>query len=300
MSYTKKIRIEYYQVVKNTKDSKGKEELFSLEKLIAFAKTKKIEERAYKYYDEEARLDRIHYDADRNYWYLNFVRLRQTKIPVKAKKTEEAQPIKLAFDEYIGEDLTAIYDCSNNILVLQRNRDSLSVPGIEEYLNNLYNNETYAIFLRPISCNIQERIDKINSVRKITMKFASDLHETKKGIVKSSFNELINYFSNFASKRAIVSISLGRQRRGSLDLQKIIQTIDDIRNTEGVVDAAELSVKYSDDGPVDIIDLFAMKQYDFITIKIERLKSIMYEDIREEIRKKYDMNKERILSGLKE
>lgn len=300
MSQTKRIRIEYYQVVKNTKESKGKDELFLLEKLIASAEKKQIEDRTYKYYDEEARLDKINYNANKDYWYLNFVRLRQTKIPVKAKKNEEAQPLALGFDEYIGEDLTAIYDCENNILVLQRNRDSLSVHGIEEYLNNLYNNENYSIFLKPIPCDIQERIDKINSVRKITMKFASNLHETKKGLIRSSFNELIKYFSDFDSKQAIVSISLGRKRKGSLNLKKIGQIISDIKNTEGVVDAAELSVKYSDDGPVDIIDLFAMKQYDYISIKIEKLKSILYEDIREEICKKYDRSKKRILNSLKE
>lgn len=301
MSTKKKIRIEYYQVVKNDKDSRGMDELFCLEKLIAVACKKTIVDRTYQYYDEEARLDKIRYNKLDDYWYLNFVRLRQTKIPVKARRTEEAKPIELESDEYIGEDVTAVYDCKNNILALQKNRDSLGATGIEIYLNNLYNNSQYNIFLRPVAGDVEQKINKIHSVRRMELRFADNLYGTKKGLEKSSFADLLKYFTDLESNSAVVTVSLGNKwRNRSLCMEKIKQTIADIRNTNGIVSDAQLSVTYADDGPTDIIDLFSMRQYDFIDIKIEKLKSIEFGYISEEICKAYNKNKERILYGLKE
>ncbi len=301
MSYIRKIRIEYYQVVKNNKNSSARDELFDLGKLIAFADKKTIEERTYQYHDEKARLDKVNYTKLYNYWYLNFVRLRQTKIPVKAKRTEEAKPIELENDEYIGEDVTAVYDCENNILALQRNRDSLGVTGLELYLNNLYNNSQYNIYLRPVAGDIEQKVNKIHSVRRMELRFADNLYGAKKGMEDSSFAALLKYFTDLESNNASVIVSLGSHwRKRSLCIEKIKQIISDIRNTNGIISNAKLNVTYVDDGPADIIDLFSMKQYDFIDIKIERLESIKFEYLSEEISKVYNRNRERILNSLKE
>lgn len=301
MAYTRKVRIEYYQVVKAPKDDTGnKDQLFKLEILINKASNLGIGDRTYNYYQEEARLDQYKYNKLDDYWYLNFVRLRQTKIPSKAKRNSIAEPIKLAQDEYIGEDVTALYDCKNNILALQRNRDSLSSTGIENYLSQLYDSDVYDIYLRPIPINnINSKLERAQIYRKLTMRFACATNKKRKNINALSFGRLFQYFDRFNPQVATVTLSLGHVQKGSLDSETIKDTLKEIDEASGLVTGAELNVKYSEIEPVDTIDLFSMKSHDFITIKLEKLETIDFMDISDEIHKKYNKSKKALLESLK-
>lgn len=301
MEYIRKIRIEYYQVVIASKGtySENREELYDLERLILKADGLTLEERTYKYYQEEARLDKIKYNKTEGYWYLNFIRLRQTKIPSKAKLNVEAEPLTLLEDEFIGEDVTAVYDTDNHILALQRNRDSLSATGLENYLSNLLNSESEEIRLHPIApLDLAERIGKAKVFRKLSMKFANIPTSPFKGNRNSSFGRLLEYFEDFSAITATVTVSLGHTRKGSLDSDTIHETLDVLLDNQGLISGAEINIKNSDFDPVDTIDLFSMKSHDFITIKLERLETIKFEDIADEIHIKYNKSKEILLKAL--
>lgn len=301
--YTRKIKIEYYQVVTVPKDGRetGRDLLFDLEKVIDIASRKSLEERTYSYYQEEARLDKMKYNEAHNYWYLNFIRLRQTKIPSRARKNKEAEPIKLGIDEYIGEDVTGLYDVDNHIIALQRNRDSLSAAGLEDYLSQLYNSKTHNIYLRPIKpLDLETRLNKAKIYRKISMRFANIPQSTFHGDTNSSFYGLIKYFNEFSAQAGIVTISLGRLRKKSLDSKTIQDTVDIAIKNKGLIDAAELYVKNSESDPVDTIDLFAEKSHDFINVKVKKLETINYLDIADKIFQKYNTSKDKILESLKE
>lgn len=301
MSYIRKIRVEYYQVVKAYENSQksSKEKLFDLEALLLKADQSTLENRTFEYYQEEARLDKMKFNTVDNYWYLNFIRLRQTKIPSKARKNEEAEPLTLLDDEYIGEDVTAIYDVKNHILALQRNRDSLSASGIEDYLSKLLGVEGEEICLHPIApLNIQEKLNKAKIYRKITMKFANIPTSCFKGDKNSSFGKLLDYFSNFSANCATLTISLGHIKRGSLDCDMVKETLPLLLDNVGLISGAEVNVKKTEVDPVDTIDLFSMKSHDFITIKLEKLETIKFEDMAEEIHAKYNVSKESLLRAL--
>jgi hypothetical protein len=303
MAQTRKIRVEYYLVVKVPKNvnSTSADKLFDLEKLIKKADGLTHQERTFDYYQEEARLDKLKYNKANNYWYLNFTRLRQTKIPSKAKKNSEAEPIKLATDEYIGEDVTALYDVENHIIALQRNRDSLSSTGIEQYLSSLYNSSIEDVYLRPISPkDIEKRIAKARIFRKITIKFAC-MPEAKLrgGQNTSSLGSFIKNFKVFDAKTAIITMSLGHSKTGSLDSQTIRETIDEIRENIGIISDAEISIKNSETDPVDTIDLFSMKSHDFISIKMEKLETIPFNSMAEKILIKYNKSKKILIESLK-
>lgn len=163
MSYIRKVRMEYYEVVCKAKDDSAgiPDRSFDLNLWINKAAKLSLEARTFDYYEEQARLDKFWYDDGSEFWFLNFVRLRETNIPSKARKDKEAEPITLDDDEYIGEDVTALYDEKLNIFMLQRNRHSLGVSGLEEYLNLIWNAEDITIYLRPICPkNLQEKAKK--------------------------------------------------------------------------------------------------------------------------------------------
>ncbi|MBE5951922.1 MAG: hypothetical protein E7260_10085 [Lachnospiraceae bacterium] len=297
MDYTRKIRIEYYQVVKANVDGSGHDIIFDLRILINKAHTLGMVGRTYQYYQEEARLDKYRYNKTLDVWYLNFVRLRQTKLPVKATKTDAATSMSLGINEYIGEDVTAIYDCKNNIIALQRNRDSLSAGGLEAYLTELHGVQGEGIYLRPIPVpNAFDKARNAKSVRKLVLKFASSRANRRVNAEISSFKGLLDYFDRFgAAKSAVVSVSLGRSRKGTLDEEMVAQTLQDISMCEGFIEGAEVSIKEREDAPTEIIDLFSMKYHSFILMKVKRGESIDFMECADAIFNKYQGKRAEIL-----
>lgn len=298
-TYQKKIRIEYYQVVKAYND--GRDELYDLRCVIKELDKLSLEERKKEYYQDGARLDKMKYNSIDNYWYLNFVRLRQTGIPSKASETHETEPIKLLENEYIGEEVSSIYDVDNHILVLQRNRDSLSSSGLELYLNYFYKaKDGSMIALRPIKASdLDEKLRTAKEYKKITMRFADIPLRVVHGDKNTSFGQFIDNFRNYDANYAVLTMSLGKGRsKGSLNQDTINETVNLIRENEGLVDTAELNVKSSEIEPVETIDLFSKRSHDFIVIKMEKLETIQFDDVINEMHKKYTKTKSKILELL--
>lgn len=297
MAYIRKIKVEYFRVYieKKNGDDNGKE--YNLEELIIKADAMSLEERKFSYYQEEARLDKILFEKSTKYWYMNFLRLRQTKLPLFATLDQEAEGFGLGADEYIGEDITTLYDPTNNIFVVQRNIDSLSASGLERYLTELLNESEYRISLRPfLDENVAEKLGNAKTYRKMTLKFASDRRERKVIPQNSSLNRLFEYFNQFDAKSVTLSMSLGRgNRRGSLDQDSINSMLQEMNESDGFVVGGELSVKYNEIDPVETIDLFTMKVIDVIPLRIERLESISFEKMSEEICIKYNQHKKELI-----
>lgn len=296
MTYTRKIRVEYFRVVIARRDGSGRDKNFNLEQIINKVNSMSMDARIVKYYQEEARLEKMKYEKSTGYWYLNFTRLRQTKLPLRARLNQEAKAINLDEDEYIGEDVTALYDRTNNILALQRNRDSLSATGIEYYLTKLYGQDDFGIYLRPmIDVNIDKKLEKAKSYRKITLKFDTNRRKKKTILPNTSLARFAEIFNQYDSNVATLTLSLGKGNvKGSLDSSAIVDTITEIRGSRDFIVGAELSVKYNAIDPVDTIDLFTMKYFDIIRIKVEKRETIPYLDIGEEICNKYNVRKKEL------
>lgn len=302
MAYTRKIKIEYFKVVIAKKDGSGHEHDYSLENLICKSDTMTMQDKMIQYYQEEARIDKVNFEKSTGYWYLNFLRLRQTKLPLKAWKDKEATTISILDDEFIGEDVTAIYDPNNHILALQRNRDSLSSTGIEYYLTKLYGNNEFGIYLRPIlDQGIDDKLKSVKHYRKIALKFATDSHKKRTVGTHTTLSRLLAYFDGFEGYTATLTISLGKgNRKGSLNADTISNLLSEINNSENFVVGGELGVKYNDIEPSDTIDLFSMKCSDTILLKVEKCQSIDYLEIGEKICATYNNKKAKLLMLLKQ
>ena len=296
MAYVRKIRVEYFSVVIARKDGNGQDKYFDLEQIINKVNSMQMDDRIITYYQEKSRLEKMKYENSTGYWYLNFTRLRQTKLPLRAKLKQEAEAINLDEDEYIGEAVTALYDKTNHIIALQRNRDSLSVTGIEYYLTKLYDQEEYGIYLRPIiDTNVDKKLKNARVYRKISLRF--DTNTKKRKIIpnNTSLSRLSDIFNQYNSNIATITLSLGRGNiRGSLDGSSVTDMLSEIKNSKDFVVGAELSVKYNEIDPVDTIDLFTMKYFDVIKMKVEKRETIPYLEIAEEICKKYNIRKKEL------
>lgn len=297
MSY-RKVRFEYYQVVFRKQEDKStdRDRLFDLVLWMEKASKKSLEGRTYDYYSEQARLENAYWDSELNFSFLHFVRLREINIPSKAKSDKRVEPIELEDDEYIGEEVSALYDEENHVLMLQRNRHSLGPEGIEEYLNLLWGNEKEKIYLRPITApNVFELAKKAKEYRKINIRFA-DLKQNNESkvnqIFKSPLKKMIHAFDDYQGTNGQITVTMGNIKNESLDEQTITDTLLDIEGNPEYFSKAEIALKDDEDSRVELVDLFAHKAHDFGNFRMEKRETLNHFTIAKEMWTIYSSNED--------
>lgn len=292
MDTIRKIRMEYFRVVcrRRGQSDSDPDVLFDLNKWIEKAERLSLEARTFDYQAEQARLDRLWYNSEEEYWFLNFIKLRETNIPHKAKIDSIAEPMALADDEYIGEDVNALYDDELYILMLQRNRYSLGVSGIEEYLNLIWDGqEELRLYLRPIApANIKDKIRGKSTYRKMTVRF-NDIQTKKLKDTKSkTFKELFDSIGKYQCVAAEINITMSYNKTEYLDAQTVKDTIDDIYNNKEIISKAEISYKDDIDDKVEVLDLFSDKWHDFIFVALRKRESLASEYVADSMIETYN------------
>ncbi len=283
------IKFNYFKVY--CKDVRtGKTSEFDINYLISKVDGKELSELTEAYYQEKARLDKFWYCEKFDYWFLNFTRLRDTNIPNKAYVNKESEAIELAADEFISEECNAIYDCSLNVLMLQRNIHSLSVMGIEKYLNQILNDSSLTIILTPIlNKNIFEKVDKAKCYRRMTIGFANikDKHVMLKN---SSLSQIWDFCNRYNSLNAEITISIGRGKSEALDSEAIKETLNDIENNKSFIRKALVTYK-TDDDKVNVVDLIEDVMCDYITVALEKKISLASQYVENLMYEKFNQRK---------
>ncbi|WP_282067002.1 DUF6731 family protein [Bacillus pumilus] len=283
----KKVRFEYYQVVYTKKEDRKeqRERLFDLLVWLEKANRKSLEGRTFNYRQEQARLEEATWDDELKFFFLHFVRLRDT-IPSKATTSSKVEPLELEDDEYIGEEVSALYDENNHVLMLQRNKYSLGPEGIEEYLNLIWDSEEESIHLRPICPpDVFEMARKSKEYRKINLKFADLKTINSQRLfdkLKSPLKGIFSSFEKYEGVNAQVTITVGNTKN-SLDEENINETLSDIQENRELFSGAELARRANDDTRVELIDLFAHKAHDFGTFRLEKRETLSHYSIAKEM-----------------
>lgn len=302
MSITKKVRVEYFRVVyrRTNGGHNGPDNLFDLTKWISKIDKLSLEERTIPYKDEKARLDRIKFSKEYKYWHLEFLKLRETNIPNKAKINSVAEPISLDDDEYIGENVNALYDKEMYILALQRNKFSLSISAVEYYINKIWQkDEGLEIYLRPIlPQSAYDLVRKRGAYRRIEVRFNDVRHSSFTESAKSPLKHVFESVKEYRCIGAEVSLSMGHFQNDFLDGATVNNTIDDIYNNKEIFSRAEIHYKDDIDDTIEILDLFADKWHDFIFIIIEKRESIISGYVFSEMAQKYNSGKEKLKNAI--
>jgi hypothetical protein len=271
MFFYRKVKFEYFQVT--ITDENGTEKLFDLSRWIDVVNQISLEKRIKEYRGERARLEEAYYDTDFDYYFLHFVRLRATNIPSIVKIDANVEPFELEDDEYLGEEVSALFDEDKSILMLQRNKFSLGPSGIEEYINLLWPNENERINIKPIPIpNSFELARRTRIYRKINIRLANINQYYTESLIdrlKSPLKKVISSFGEYQGINAQITITVGNNKDSELNNEAISNTIDDIEENKDLFTKAEIAVKDHDDAPVEVIDLFDSKAHDFTTFRLE-------------------------------
>ncbi|KKC28799.1 DUF6731 family protein [Caldanaerobacter subterraneus] len=302
MAITRKIKFEYFEVVYRLNDDQDQQpdRLFDFLRWLKKATGLSLEARTFDYYNERARLEKFYYDDVNNYWLLNFVRLRETNIPLIGKVDQEAEPIELDDDEFIGEDVSMLYDPKLKIVMLQRNIHSLGPSGIEKYLNLLWASEKEQIYLRPIYFpNSFEKARNSKIYRKITVRFALPNDFNESSIEDSPLKPTIQSFGKFNGIIGEVTISVGQSKKENLHRETIHETLKFIENNREIIKKAQLTIKKDEEKEVEILDLFEDKLYDYLIFTLPNRQSLACEYVFQKMIEKYQERRSEIIKLVK-
>lgn len=293
MAYVRKIKFSYYTIcLVNDKDGSDPVR-FDFESWI-----KKVDECGLEKKEVEtdgliARLEEYEGDKFSHIWKLRFLKLRDTNIPSIVKTAEEAKPIELKDDEYIGEDLLMIYDPENQVAMLQCNRMSMTKGRLEKYINKVWGNPDERIVLLHISKQINQAQLKKKNFKYLEVRLAN-IHATEDK--NRPFGRIVNSYYEIGGKAGSFVCSLGRgqQKEDGLSREQIPIMLDDIYENLDIVSNATLKVKDDDAASIDIVDLLDNTLNDYLDFRLEKRTTLEFQYATRIMIERYNNKKEEI------
>lgn len=298
---TRNIPFDYFVVACRDKDSDPNvpDEPFDLNFWIEVVESQGKEDLTKMHYDDRATLESLRPNILEGYWFFCFARLRNTNIPKISSIDKVAREIDLEDDEFIAEDVNAIYDQKHGIFMLQRNRNSLGARGIEQYINTVWDNRRNKIvYLRPIQPKdtFKRATKKGLNYRKFNVRFADVSTNTTSLNTNKSFKKIIQGLTSYNGVNIEVIISMGRSKEG-LNNETIVETLYDLAGDLNSISKIGVSVKDGDE-PIEILDLLADKITDYIPIFYETRKTLSSEYAERLMYEKYCESKPKILNSI--
>ena len=246
-----------------------------------------------------ARLEELEGDRTNNIWKIRILKLRDTNIPSIVKKQEEAKPIELDDDEYIGEDLLMLYDPEIKIVMVQCNRFALGKGKLEKFLNLVWDVPEQKIVLLHISKKLDIHELKKKNFRHLVLRVAN-IHAIEDD--KRPLGKIINSYNEIGGKSGMVVFSLGRgkQSKNGLSQDQIPILIDDIYNNLDIVTDAVLKIR-DDDSPddFDLVNIFNTVVCEYISFKLEKRTALEFRYATRLMVEKYKVRKTEIKKLLK-
>lgn len=211
----------------------------------------------------EGRLENAKVISNDTIYALNFMRLDVLSNTYIVEPDKKAKHVDLEENEYIGKNTVALYDPKYSILMLQCNRGSYGVSGIEKYINS-FNESEELCYIRPISYELPEKILNNAPALKLDIRFAN----TRQFRPKNSklFNKVIDACNQIECYTAHLEFGLGHNRGKELEKETIIEVVKDVRASENkdAISAARLTLSEDQKSSVfDLIDNIYDEKIDF-------------------------------------
>ena len=188
-------------------------------------------------------------------------------------------------DEYIGEDVSILYDDSNGICMLQKNRFSLSYKKIAEWLT-LSCAKGYRVCLRPISDN--DLFGKIRgkNIRNFDITLANLKGTESAG--NPSLNQIIRCAKYFDGVTANVKIGVGRSKHDCLNGSTVGLLLNEIQSFKNRFSKAKVTISDKDDSNIEVLDLLDIVLASDINIAIKEKKILNFNELIIKMQKEYN------------
>ncbi|MCP1144863.1 DUF6731 family protein [Ureibacillus endophyticus] len=209
----------------------------------------------YEYNGEPARLADLSVDPETGLYHLIFERLNY-QVPSRTTLHGESTAVDLEDDEYIGLDVSVLYDPEDHVLMIQRNRDSLSPTGIESVLRTILDNQIHMMngdfSLAVISDeNIKHRALRQSAYRKIHFK-----------VTGTKASDIINRLTNRQEDLGIDNVEIilnSKPQKSAVINEEYAKSLLEEYSEDVEVQKLRIRSRQTEESPVEAIDLFDYK-----------------------------------------
>lgn len=206
---------------------------------------------------------------DNGNYQLTFERLRGFNYPVRTKLSGNSEGLGLEEDEFLGEEVTVLYDPQYSIMMIQNNRNSLSYKAIELFLNWLIrdnNPEVQGVIslVLQVENNPTRRVSRFIGFREVLLKTNIAVNGNNEGYVDDFIGKLQEDVGEYEADDFDVEIKITAKTKKTSDKPYLPQQIvDDMLSYEGLDVTKRLHVKgYDDHDTFTFVNLIENKLYD--------------------------------------
>ena len=278
------IRFQYYQLCTFDGDSYT-EDLYDLIGWIEKVTNLSLKERKREISGIEGRLETVKPVLNDTMYALNFMRLDVLSNTYIVKPDKRAKHVDLEENEYIGKNTVAIYDPKYSVLMLQCNRGSYGVSGIESYIDS-FNDSDELCYIRPISYELPEKVLNDAPALKLDVRFAN----TRQVNVKNSrlFAKIIDACNQMECYTAHFEFGLGHNKGEELKKDTIVEAVRVVKDpaNKDAVSAARLTL--SDDQKSNVFDLIDNIYDDKIDFTVPARGELGFKTMKDSMIEKYD------------
>lgn len=278
------IRFQYYQLCAFDGDSYT-EDLYDLIGWIEKVTNLSLKERKREISGIEGRLEIVEPVLNDTMYALNFMRLDVLSNTYIVKPDKRAKHVDLEENEYIGKNTVAIYDPKYSVLMLQCNRGSYGVSGIESYINS-FNDSDELCYIRPMSYELPEKVLNDAPALKLDVRFAN----TRQVNVKNSrlFAKIIDACNQMECYTAHFEFGLGHNKGEELKKDTIVEAVRVVKDpaNKDAVSAARLTL--SDDQKSNVFDLIDNIYDDKIDFTVPARGELGFKTMKDSMIEKYD------------
>jgi len=198
---------------------------------------------------------------------MHFIRIRKNNFPVKTHDNGDYGFFDdLEEEEGIGEEVSAIYDPNNYVLMIRRNMFSLSPSSIANFLSGFINIPGFSIFLKPLvhpdALQLLSEGDLIRSAEISVADIKNANEDTKRALGQittptEDLEEAVN-----------LTVRIGLAQKGAKKDSKI-PLFNRIRGflQDDKVKKLEVSKKEHPDAKVEKFDLVEHRLFEFYTFQ---------------------------------
>lgn len=274
---SKTIKFDYFQLT--TPKDIGKEVIFpSIEISPYLEDLSKInrKKRTCKVSYDEVILQVLEKTPDK-LWKMQFIRVRKDLLPGIVKDNGDFDKMPLDDDEYVGEDISVLYDPTRCIIMIQRNRNSITPTAVIDYFNTIQREHQIVHSILPIK-DLFSKMNRNQIFKKVDINFV----DIKKDINANtkSVGSVIDIANHINAAQAHVTFSVGKRkeplnRRVYDELKKLM----DYSNNNKGIKKLEVSVQEDPESKVEVYDLVEAKLFDTVNITYSRSEPITHERI---------------------
>ncbi len=212
---------------------------------------------------------------ENDFYAFRIYKLRDTNIPSIIKEGEDAVPIDLDPDEYVGEDTTMLYDNSQGILMMQSNRMSIGRARLEKLMTESLDDQNKRVSLKAIARKTD--VSGFRGKKLKTIEFSvENLDSLDEAYQKGGLLETIKEYKKYSGYSFSIKISAGRKNEDTLDINNALDAIQELTDNKHLVNKAKVRLKDDEKPRMEEIDLLENILYDTISFSIENRQPLSF------------------------